>query len=31
MKLLILCVDRDDDLGDKIGAITPLIGREDCL
>jgi putative membrane protein len=31
MKLLILCVDRDDDLGNKTGAITPIIGREDCL
>jgi putative membrane protein len=31
MKLLILCVDRDDDLGTKTGVITPVIGREDCL
>jgi putative membrane protein len=31
MKLLILCVDRDDDLGNKTGTITPVIGREDCL
>jgi putative membrane protein len=31
MKLLILCVDRDDDLGNKTGVISPVIGREDCL
>ncbi|UCE72820.1 MAG: DUF373 family protein [Methanomassiliicoccales archaeon] len=31
MKLLILCVDRDDDLGNKTGMKTPVIGREDCL
>jgi putative membrane protein len=31
MKLLILCVDRDDDLGTKTGVISPVIGREDCL
>lgn len=27
MKTLILCVDRDDDVGTKGGATTPLIGR----
>ncbi|MES2155611.1 MAG: DUF373 family protein [bacterium] len=27
MKTLILCVDRDDDLGTKAGAVTPLVGR----
>ena len=31
MKLLILCVDRDDDLGNKANINTPVIGREDCL
>lgn len=31
MKLLILCVDRDDDLGSKAGIDSPVIGREDCL
>jgi putative membrane protein len=31
MRLLILCVDRDDDLGTKTGVISPVIGREDCL
>ncbi len=28
MKKLILCVDRDDDIGDKTGLETPLIGRD---
>ncbi|MGB0652685.1 MAG: DUF373 family protein [Thermoplasmatota archaeon] len=27
MKVLILCVDRDDDLGAKAGVKTPLVGR----
>lgn len=27
-KLLVLCVDRDDDLGDKAGIKTPVIGFE---
>ncbi len=31
MKLLILVVDRDDDLGNKVGITTPVIGRENCL
>jgi putative membrane protein len=31
MKLLILCVDRDNDLGKKAGIRSPVIGREDCL
>jgi putative membrane protein len=31
MKLLILCVDRDDDLGTKASITSPVIGREDCL
>lgn len=31
MKLLILCVDRDNDLGKKAGVRSPVIGREDCL
>lgn len=31
MKLLILCVDRDNDLGKKAGVKSPVIGREDCL
>lgn len=28
---LILCVDRDDDLGYKAGLTSPVIGREACL
>lgn len=31
MKLLIVCVDRDNDLGRKVGVQTPVIGREDVL
>lgn len=31
MKKLILCVDRDDDIGEKTSIETPLIGREDNL
>lgn len=31
MKKLILCVDRDDDIGEKTGIDTPLIGRKDNL
>ena len=26
-KILVLCVDRDNDIGDKTGVATPLIGR----
>jgi putative membrane protein len=28
---LILCVDRDDDIGFKGGIQSPVLGREDCL
>ena len=31
MKTLILCVDRDDDLGKKAGVESPLIGRRRTL
>ncbi len=31
MKTLVLCVDRDDDLGTKAGVNGPVIGREDNL
>lgn len=31
MKTLVLCVDRDNDVGMKTGIKTPLIGREDNL
>lgn len=30
-RTLILCVDRDDDLGMKVGIKTPLLGREENL
>lgn len=30
-RILILCVDRDDDLGVKAGVKTPVIGREENL
>lgn len=31
MKTLILCVDRDDDLGNKGGVTTPVVGRRRCV
>lgn len=31
MKTLVLCVDRDDDIGIKTGIKGPLVGREDNL
>jgi len=31
MTVLVLCVDRDDDLGTKAGVVTPVIGRADFL
>ena len=31
MKTLVLCVDRDNDLGVKTGIRGPLLGRDDCL
>ena len=31
MKTLVLCVDRDDDLGEKAGVSGPVIGREENL
>ena len=30
-RILILCVDRDDDLGKKAGVKTPVLGREENL
>ncbi len=30
-KILVLCVDRDDDLGEKAGVTGPVIGRESNL
>jgi len=31
IRTLILCVDRDDDIGYKAGVTSPPVGREDCL
>ncbi|MCD6462018.1 MAG: DUF373 family protein [Thermoplasmata archaeon] len=31
MKRLVLCVDRDDDIGQKGGINTPLVGRDEVL
>jgi putative membrane protein len=30
-RIFILCVDRDDDLGEKAGVKTPIVGREENL
>lgn len=30
-RLLILCVDRDDDIGVKAGKKTPIVGKEACI
>ncbi len=30
-KLLVICVDRDDDIGKKAGIKTPVVGRDACL
>ena len=30
-KLLVICVDRDNDLGEKTGISTPVIGRDACI
>ncbi len=30
-KLLVICIDRDNDVGEKAGFITPLIGRNGCI
>ncbi|TLX69746.1 MAG: DUF373 family protein, partial [Thaumarchaeota archaeon] len=26
-RLLVICVDRDDDIGKKAGVTTPIVGR----
>jgi len=31
MKTLVLCIDRDDDIGQKTGIKGPIVGREDNL
>ncbi|MDG7037093.1 MAG: DUF373 family protein [Nitrososphaerota archaeon] len=30
-QILVLSVDRDNDVGDKASVVTPVIGREECL
>ena len=30
-KLVVICVDRDDDVGEKTGITTPVIGRDSCI
>jgi len=30
-KLLVICIDRDDDLGRKTGIPTPVVGRDACI
>ena len=30
-RILVLCIDRDDDIGSKGGIETPVIGRDSCI
>ena len=30
-KLLVICIDRDNDVGDKAGLTTPVVGRDACI
>lgn len=30
-RLLVICIDRDNDVGEKAGIITPVIGRDACI
>lgn len=30
-RLLVICVDRDNDIGEKTGIQTPVIGRDECI
>jgi len=30
-RLLVICVDRDDDIGKKAGVLTPVVGRNACI
>ncbi|HSB56978.1 MAG TPA: DUF373 family protein [Nitrosopumilaceae archaeon] len=30
-RLLVICVDRDDDIGKKAGVSTPVVGRNACI
>jgi len=30
-KLLVICIDRDNDVGEKTGIVTPVVGRNACI
>jgi putative membrane protein len=30
-RLLVICVDRDNDVGEKAGIVTPVFGRDTCI
>jgi len=30
-RLLVICIDRDNDVGEKAGIITPVVGRDACI
>src|ERR671921_300165 len=30
-RILVLCIDRDDDIGGKARIETPVVGRESCI
>jgi putative membrane protein len=30
-KLLVICIDRDNDIGEKAGIVTPVVGRDACI
>ncbi len=30
-RLLVICVDRDNDIGEKTGIATPVVGRDACI
>ena len=30
-KLLVICIDRDNDIGEKTGIDTPVVGRDACI
>ena len=30
-KILVLCIDRDDDIGCKAGMETPVVGKDSCI
>ena len=30
-KLVVICIDRDNDVGEKAGIVTPVVGRDACI